>query len=258
MLDLSKTIKLDSSITASLKDTLAVLNKTYAETFKPISDAFKEINIQLEATFKPVREIFKKNKKSFMRFDALRKLGKAQFVFCDFLPDGLVESIVSSKNIENTILNMIDNNQEILDANIRALKNHKGLLPYELLCRQSFTVFENGSYDLAVVGFLSIIDGLLTDTSKSSTHKPTPRIEIILSKLDSYKECDKYGFSVGALYFSFSAAADVLFKYIPFTEKEPMNLNRHWIMHGRSKREKTRLDCIKLITFMHGILLMSE
>lgn len=43
-----------------------------------------------------------------------------------------------------------------------------------------------------------------------------------------------------------------------FKGEEPKELNRHWIMHGRSRRRKTEHDCVKLIYFIYGILLIDE
>ena len=43
-----------------------------------------------------------------------------------------------------------------------------------------------------------------------------------------------------------------------FDESEPENINRHWLMHGRSRREISRLDCIKMLRLINGILLVHE
>ena len=43
-----------------------------------------------------------------------------------------------------------------------------------------------------------------------------------------------------------------------FDDPEPKILNRHWIMHGRSLRRKTKLDCVKMIRFIYGIILLDE
>ena len=50
---------------------------------------------------------------------------------------------------------------------------------------------------------------------------------------------------------SFSAPSD-------FKGKEPKGLNRHWIAHGRATRKKTKLDCVKMINLIYGLLLIGE
>ena len=50
---------------------------------------------------------------------------------------------------------------------------------------------------------------------------------------------------------SFSAFSD-------FSKKEPKGLNRHWIAHGRSTRKKTKLDCVKMINLIYGLLLIEQ
>jgi CRP-like cAMP-binding protein len=54
---------------------------------------------------------------------------------------------------------------------------------------------------------------------------------------------------------TFQKAVEILSAKSDFSKKEPDNLNRHWIMHGRSRSEKTKLDCIKLMKREFGFLL---
>lgn len=42
-----------------------------------------------------------------------------------------------------------------------------------------------------------------------------------------------------------------------FDETEPTLLNRHWLMHGRTNREYTLVDCIKILSMIYGMLLVN-
>lgn len=43
-----------------------------------------------------------------------------------------------------------------------------------------------------------------------------------------------------------------------FSKKELKGLNRHWIAHGRSLKRKTKLDVVKMINLIYGMLLINE
>jgi hypothetical protein len=60
-----------------------------------------------------------------------------------------------------------------------------------------------------------------------------------------------------ALFMTFNATAISFYRTIPFSDEEPDYLNRNWIMHGRSQSENTRIDFIKLLRFLYGIILIN-
>ena len=39
---------------------------------------------------------------------------------------------------------------------------------------------------------------------------------------------------------------------------EPDELNRHWVMHGRSRRTYTQFDCLKILLWLDAIVFLSE
>ena len=79
-----------------------------------------------------------------------------------------------------------------------------------------------------------------------------------MRKLEDNEEIENDEFSVFALLITFRETMESFSHNSDFKKKEPKNLNRHWIMHGRSRRRKTKLDCIKTIRFIYGIILIDE
>ena len=132
------------------------------------------------------------------------------------------------------------------------------MFPYEKLFKQAMDAFECGSNDLALLGFLSVTDGLLTDISENVTTSIYKRASPILEKLENSESLENSEYAELALLITFRDTMESLSANSDFTQKEPMNLNRHWIMHGRSRRRKTKLDCVKMIRFIYGIILLDE
>ena len=128
-----------------------------------------------------------------------------------------------------------------------------------LLFKQSLDAFSNDNSDLASVGIIATIDGALdsiSDNPKIVNIKR--RSNPLLEKMKNEEELDKHEATLIFLLQSFEKALEMFAKPSEFDKPEPNFINRHWIMHGRSKRRKTKLDCVKLINFLYGIILLDE
>lgn len=186
-------------------------------------------------------------------------MGDAQFVFWDYMTEEYVDAIVDSENINKTLREQMIRERfskvyRIIDKTLSSAVMHK----HKRLYSQSVKAFRNGGNDLAVTGFTSVFDGLLADTSGNPAASLKPRINVIKHKLenDELLDHDEYAMITFAMTLektldSFSANSD-------FEGEEPKGLNRHWIAHGRSTRKKTKLDCVKMINLIYGLLLIGE
>ena len=186
-------------------------------------------------------------------------MGDAQFVFWDYMTEEYVDAIVDSENINKTLREQMIRERfskvyRTIDKTLSSAVMHK----HKRLYSQSVKAFRNGGNDLAVTGFTSVFDGLLADTSGNPAASLKPRINVIKHKLDNdeFLDNDEYAMLTLALTLektldSFSAPSD-------FKGKEPTGLNRHWIAHGRSTRKKSKIDCVKMINLIYGLLLIVD
>lgn len=60
------------------------------------------------------------------------------------------------------------------------------------------------------------------------------------------------------LYFTYKPSIAIFFENKSFCDFEPLKLNRHWVLHGRSKRIASKLDCIKVINLIYSICLIYD
>jgi hypothetical protein len=79
---------------------------------------------------------------------------------------------------------------------------------------------------------------------------PVLRLEGRLSE-DEYSLFSLY-LTVDSTMNTFAASSDF------GKEKEPAYINRHWTMHGRAERRKTKMDCVKLLRFLYAIILLDR
>ena len=136
---------------------------------------------------------------------------------------------------------------------------HPLLQQHTQLMEQAFHAYESGSYALAILGMLATIDALLSNVSGMiNSTGMMQRINSILDKLSQKIPVTKRELKDAYLVCTTAITLKGLTINRNFDEPDPEGINRHWLMHGRSCREISRLDCIKMLRLINGILLMHE
>lgn len=128
------------------------------------------------------------------------------------------------------------------------------------LFEQASNSLLNDDYHLAIIGLTAILDSLLTSFSEDDTPKIKRRLDLIdkklLEKEDSSFNSDEI--NEFRLYYTVFYTIESFGATAPFSEPEPVLLNRHWIMHGRTSREYTLIDCIKVLSMIYGMTVVGE
>lgn len=224
----------------------------YTEMMRPIKEAAESFNARFG-------DIAAKAAEATRPFLAIGKFKDAQYVYWDFIPRDFMEEVIASENLNKTLrVYESKNKYQKSEAVITECLQHPYILPQGRVFEQAISAYHNGQYDLATIGFITVIDSVLSEASKNLTHRPLERCNAIFDKIAHKNALDSDEYAIMSLGLTYQAVVDTLYKTVHFSEREPKNLNRHWIMHGRSKRKKTRLDCIKLINFLYGIVLIDE
>ena len=219
------------------------LSKMIAETVLPV---FNEIANKISEVTKPFR--------------AIEILADEQYVYWDYFDSDFVELILESENITETLesLNRKSGYEETNQIIGKCLVDNR-ILPYKKLFIQATDAFQSGSYELAVCGLLPIIDGLLSDVSKDNITNIPKRLNPILEKVKNNESLDNDEYALYSLVVTVENMMTSLSDHRAFSsDTEPDGINRHWILHGRSRRENTALDSVKLIRFIYGILLLDN
>lgn len=225
------------------KPFIVTLSKTFAETVLPV---FNEIANKISEVTKPFR--------------AIKILADEQYVYWDYFDSDFVELILESENITDTLesLNQKSGYEETNQIIGKCLVDNR-ILPYKKLFIQATDAFQSGSYELAVCGLLPIIDGLLSDVSKDNITNIPKRLNPILEKVKNNESLDNDEYALYSLVVTVENMMTSLSDRRAFSsDTEPDGINRHWILHGRSRKENTALDSVKLIRFIYGILLLDN
>ena len=238
-------------ITRAIPETI----KRYQEVIRPLAQKASEISamINSDAFSDALR-------RSATYFQSVSIMGEKQFVCWEPIPRSIAEEIIDASN-PNGILKKYALREKgaVLESVIEKCAENVYVQKRSRVFSQAVEAFRNKHYDLALIGILSVVDSVLSDTSKQIKNTSIfKRGAALIEKLENNETLDNDEYAVITLVMTFEATMTTLGANSDFSKKEPTGLNRHWIMHGRSGRRRTQLDCIKLFHFLYGILIVNE
>lgn len=219
-------------------------------------------DVQIAEAEKGIRELIEEVAKFWHKevskpLLAIEKLGKSQYVCWEDPGKEEYDHILESENLNDWIMMRTDE-AELKEIANRALQNPL-LQQHTQLMEQAFHAYESGSYALSILGMVAVIDALLSSVSGMiNATGMTQRIYSIIDKLNLKTSVTKQELKDACLVCTTDITLKELTIKRKFDEPEPDSINRHWLMHGRSHREISQLDCIKMLRLINGILLIHE
>lgn len=249
--------------TGSIKNTISLSNVFH----DVLSSLFQSgnpnaVDAQIADAEKGIRELIESvadfwHEEVFKPLMAIEKLGANQYVCWEDPSKEGYESILESESLNEWLLACM--NEAELKEMVKGVLIHPLLQQHTLLIEQVFYAYECENYALSILGMLAVIDALLSNVSGmiNSTGMML-RINSIFDKLNQKRTVTKQEMKDLCLGYTTAATLKGLTVNRRFDETEPDGINRHWLMHGRSHREISQLDCIKMLRLINGILLMYE
>lgn len=192
--------------------------------------------------------------------NAVNKLSDKQIVFTDVLTKDLIESVNKAKTAEDFILEYYaeDGNACFQNLITRCGKT-KQVSEYKKLYPQIIVAAEMGCYHLACLGMFALEDGILSDiTSDLKSTSFQKRINELENKINERLPLSDVDLKMWAIIVSFEKFKNTAFGNSDFNKEEPEHINRHWILYGRSHREYTKVDYIKMLLSLDALLFMAN
>lgn len=125
---------------------------------------------------------------------------------------------------------------------------------------QAWSAYKRGDYDLAMLGFTAMIDRLLSEyTDLITSTNIKNRVQKLSEKIEKYGEYSLESLEMNdyILINTYFNAIEKFGENSRFDKEEP-ELNRHWLMHGRTERCMEQIDCIRVINILYGTILLGE
>lgn len=269
--DLSQSTISNENYINSIAPALIAFSKTfknYNEMSKKISENLIQPIIVLQNeiakitnTFndflKYIPEIFEPLSKFSRQIKAIDKLGENQLIWIKTLDEELVDNLLATTLSEKVITDYLDSTNYLeINNTINISRKSNFLTESKIIYSQSISAYQKQLYHLSCIGMISIIDFLLSEISGESGTKFSNKVNLVLKKINREEILENNEIRYFYIFLSIEKTLNTLFEYSDFTKTEPVNLNRHWIAHGRTNRKYCKLDCIKLINLIYALLLI--
>ena len=190
---------------------------------------------------------------------AIQKLAENQIIFTGDLTLELAQNICESDHLCSIIEQYYtENNNQEINAVIERCQKAKQLTEYSPLFSQILTAYQYKHYHLACLGMLAVIDGTLSDVSENKKTNYKKRLQKIEEKIADKYELTDFEKKLFCIYVAMDHFEESIFQNSDFSEDEPNGLNRHWMIHGRTRREYTNLDFIKTLLWLDAIIFLDD
>lgn len=166
------------------------------------------------------------------------------------------------------------NSNENLKKLFERYRGHSQLQHNSAALSETFDCFLNGKYHrMIALSLIAILDGVLARIANNGNTQWLDRLKCFDNATDGMTIEEIFDLYPGLesrqllmLMWTFDAIVNFAAPTIDnkgkydreFKGKEPPIMNRHWIMHGRSTRELTNVDCIKLFVFLFAMLKLDD
>lgn len=235
------------------------ISETLIQPMLTLQKMVSEITAPLAEFKKRLPEIIAPIIKASNQMQAIKRLGEHQLIWFDSLDEVCINDILKNSDVEIAIIKYLEKTSYyVVNDTIRACRKTDLMKEKKLLFNQSVSAYRKNHCNLACIGFISIIDFLLSEISGDIETKFLKKVEIVVEKMKTEEFLDNFELVYFYIFLSLENTLNSVFAHSDFSKDEPTNLNRHWIAHGRTQRKYTKLDCIKLINLIYALLLVGS
>lgn len=198
-----------------------------------------------------------------IKLEAYKILGENQVVFWKISSAEEANIILSSKNIDEYLRSKLDDCRYFNLNEIIEICNKSRILSKlnKNILTQSLEAMNQKMFDLVLTGIATVYDGGLSGATDVHNTSIKERVNKIVEKVNKNNEiADHKDIELLGVYYSWKKSMDSYNEFIDFKEKsqEPSYINRHWIVHGRKTSYADKLDCIKMLGFLYGLVFLYD
>ena len=192
-------------------------------------------------------------------YAAVKVLADHQIVFTEDLTTEQITAINNGDNVDEIVeKHFFSNNSQHINDVICRCQMYVQLTSYAELFTQITAAYEASHFHLACIGMFAVVDCVLADFSENSKTNYKSRIEDIEKKIDAHLELNDLDKKTLCIMRTITSFEEYIFKSHPFSENEPDGLNRHWVIHGRTRRMYDRMDFLKIVLWLDAIAFLDR
>lgn len=255
--NIEKILKIKRNLNMNEFD-LSEFQKMLADSLKPIQE-FSEAVSELYKSMPDFSELFKDLQEQIEEIppilrEAATKLGKNGWVFpMNFTPAETCEITENDYDLDLFFLQFysIDDNFYLLTENIL---NSALIGPWQTVFKQCIEAYLNDKYLIAIPALLCITEGLASNLFQNKQNtKPVSVFEKHLKKAQE----ENLNF-IEVAWLSLVYFFEDLYENSNFNGDEPLFINRHWVLHGRSQVNWTKADALRLFAAIETLIFLLD
>lgn len=183
-IDFSYFTKLRENYISNIAPALSAMAKTLVQ-YREISKQISKMLAPYVESLKHISEITAPFadalKRLSIQYKVIEKLAHSQLIWFDYLDDALANDILANEDIENIITQYLeDTNYFEINKTIKESRKLSFIKEKRVLYSQAVGAYRNKHYALACVGFIAVIDFLLSKTSGDISTSGKKHVKIIL------------------------------------------------------------------------------
>ena len=229
----------------------------WQEAFRVFQKAMVAFQEKIQPIIKELDASIKKNapllERIRLNFIFLELAKKNQLVIVWNTTDAERDYIISSENPQAALFNVFKKNDYTLLNSIISSTKESGSIPSHAMSiyDEAVKAYFAHLYNPCIMALFPIIDNLLTKITQNHNTSFDARLKSIEQSMQAFS-FTAFTYTVLGVMFSFSRQSD--FK----NGTEPNELNRHWLLHGRSTRKVSSEDCIKVFCFILALTILDQ
>ncbi len=237
-----------------------IVSETIINTIKGFANIFQKMHYWLNENYSSIFSALSIISDVGALFSAAKVLADNQIVFIDNLSIELAKTICETADVKNVVLQYyLQNDAQHMDNLIKRCLNAKQIINYRQFYSQIIDSYNRTHYQIACVGLFSIVDGILSDVESTMNNTSfEKRLKSIENKVVEKIELDEFDIKLICIVESIDKFNSSIFAFSDFSQKEPDNLNRNWLLHGRTRREYSQYDFLKILLWLDALIFLDN
>ena len=174
------------------------------------------------------------------------------------LPISAINALGKTSNIDdvNSFMKVfyLEDDSEKLQSLFHGIQNSKIKSGLIKIVEECWTAYQQQLYVICAISLLTVIEGVLSEFSTNK--KKTNMKEVCSEYIASMSENESV--IIKNVWNSYEQFISKLYASSNFNDIEPANINRHWLLHGRSSFDVDKVDCIRLFNAIHSLCVIKN
>ena len=120
------------------------------------------------------------------------------------------------------------------------------------MVNECWQAFKNKMYAVCATSLLSVIEGVLSEFSDDK--QDVRMMKVCQKHVDTFPQNGST--ILKHVWISYNQFIRNLYQKSDFSAAEPTDINRHWLLHGRSDFEIEEMECVRLFNAVHSLCMV--